>query len=110
VTGSLSEAQAVWRGAFLAHGSLTDPGRSAALEVTAPGNEVAMALIGVARRLGVVAKHREVRGVFRVVIRDGDAISAMLTKPNQTFCSMSFLICLAMVALTRTLKKANGRQ
>jgi DNA-binding protein WhiA len=80
VTGSLGEAQAVWRGAFLAHGSLTDPGRSAALEVTAPGNEVAMALVGVARRLGVVAKPREVRGVFRVVIRDGDAISAMLTQ------------------------------
>jgi DNA-binding protein WhiA len=74
VAGSIAEAQAVWRGAFLAHGSLTDPGRSAALEITAPGNEVAMALVGVARRLGVVAKPREVRGMFRVVIRDGDAI------------------------------------
>ena len=80
VTGSIGEAQAVWRGAFLAHGSLTDPGRSAALEITAPGNEVAMALVGVARRLGIVAKPREVSGVFRVVIRDGDAISAMLTQ------------------------------
>jgi DNA-binding protein WhiA len=48
--------------------------------VTAPGNEVAMALVGVARRLGIVAKPREVRGMFRVVIRDGDAISAMLTQ------------------------------
>lgn len=80
VSGSIAEAQAVWRGAFLAHGSLTDPGRSAALEVTAPGNEVAMALVGVARRLGIIAKAREVRGVFRVVIRDGDSISAMLTQ------------------------------
>jgi cell division protein WhiA len=80
VAGSLEEAQAVWRGAFLAHGSLTDPGRSAALEITASGNEVAMALVGVARRLGVVAKVREVRGVFRVVLRDGDAISTMLTQ------------------------------
>lgn len=80
VAGTLGEAQAVWRGAFLAHGSLTDPGRSAALEVTAPGNEVAMALVGVARRLGIIAKPREVRGMFRVVIRDGDAISAMLTQ------------------------------
>jgi DNA-binding protein WhiA len=80
VAGSIGEAQAVWRGAFLAYGSLTDPGRSAALEVTAPGNEVAMALVGVARRLGIVAKPREVRGMFRVVIRDGDAISAMLTQ------------------------------
>ena len=62
VSGSIPEAQAVWRGAFLAHGSLTDPGRSAALEITAPGNEAAMALVGVARRLGVTAKAREVRG------------------------------------------------
>jgi cell division protein WhiA len=80
VAGSIEEAQAVWRGAFLAHGSLTDPGRSAALEITAPGNEVAMALVGVARRLGLTAKVREVRGVFRVVLRDGDAISAMLAQ------------------------------
>jgi DNA-binding protein WhiA len=34
----------------------------------------------VARRLGVQAKAREVRGVDRVVIRDGDAIAAMLTR------------------------------
>ena len=33
------------------HGSLTDPGRSAALEVTCPGNEAAMALVGAAGRL-----------------------------------------------------------
>ncbi|AOY56090.1 DNA-binding protein WhiA [Candidatus Rhodoluna planktonica] len=80
VSGSIQEAQAIWRGAFLAHGSLTDPGRSAALEVTAPGNEAAMALVGVARRLGVVAKAREVRGVYRVVVREGEAIAAMLTQ------------------------------
>jgi DNA-binding protein WhiA len=77
-TGSREELAAVWRGAFLAHGSLTDPGRSAALEVTCPGNESAMALVGAAGRLGIAAKAREVRGVHRVVIRDGDAIGAML--------------------------------
>lgn len=80
VSGSIPEAQAVWRGAFLAHGSLTDPGRSAALEITAPGNEAAMALVGVARRLGVQAKAREVRGVYRVVVREGEAIATMLTQ------------------------------
>ena len=58
--------------------SLTDPGRSAALEITCPGNEAAMALVGAAGRLHVPAKAREVRGVHRVVIRDGEAISAML--------------------------------
>jgi DNA-binding protein WhiA len=80
VSGSIAEAQAVWRGAFLARGSLTDPGRSASLEITAPGNEAAMALVGVARRLGVAAKAREVRDLFRVVIREGEAIAAMLTQ------------------------------
>lgn len=78
-TGSRDELAAVWRGAFLAHGSLTDPGRSAALEVNCPGNESAMALVGAAGRLGISAKAREVRGIHRVVIRDGEAISAMLT-------------------------------
>lgn len=77
-TGSKDEVAAIWRGAFLAQGTLTDPGRSAALEVTCPGNEAAMALVGAAGRLGVAAKAREVRGIHRVVIRDGDAIGAML--------------------------------
>lgn len=77
-TGTKEELAAVWRGAFLAHGSLTDPGRSAALEITCPGNESAMALVGAAGRLKISAKAREVRGVHRVVIRDGEAISAML--------------------------------
>ncbi|HWR85285.1 MAG TPA: DNA-binding protein WhiA, partial [Rhodoglobus sp.] len=47
-------------------------------EVTCPGNESAMALVGAAGRLGVTAKAREVRGVNRVVIRDGEAIGDML--------------------------------
>lgn len=80
VNASTGDAVAAWRGAFLAHGSLTEPGRSSALEVTCPGPEAALALVGAARRLGVPAKAREVRGVDRVVIRDGDAISALLTR------------------------------
>lgn len=80
VNGSVCDAEAAWRGAFLAHGSLTEPGRSSSLEVTSPGSEAALALAGAARRLGIQAKAREVRGVDRVVIRDGDAIGAMLTR------------------------------
>jgi len=78
VSGSKADAEAVWRGAILAHGSLTDPGRSATLEITAPGNEAAMALVGIARRLDVFAKVREARGVYRVVVREGDAIVEIL--------------------------------
>jgi hypothetical protein len=80
VSGSTCDAAAAWRGAFLAHGSLTEPGRSSSLEVTCPGPESALALVGAARRLGVQAKAREVRGIDRVVVRDGDAIGVMLTK------------------------------
>ena len=80
VSGGLCDAEAAWRGAFLAHGSLTEPGRSSALEITCPGPETAMALVGAARRLGITAKWREVRGADRVVVRDGDAISALLTR------------------------------
>ncbi|HYO85421.1 MAG TPA: DNA-binding protein WhiA [Dermatophilaceae bacterium] len=80
VSGAMCDAEAAWRGAFLAHGSLTEPGRSSALEITCPGPEAALALVGASRRLGLQAKAREVRGVDRVVIRDGDVIGAMLTR------------------------------
>ena len=80
VSGGVCDAEAAWRGAFLAHGSLTEPGRSSSLEVTCPGPEAALALVGAARRLGIGAKAREVRGIDRVVVRDGDAIGAMLTR------------------------------
>lgn len=84
ISSTMDEARAVWRGAFLAHGTLTDPGRSTSLEVTAPGNESAMALVGVARRLGVSAKAREVRNVYRVVVRDGEAITELLKQMGCT--------------------------
>jgi len=77
-TGNREDLAAIWRGAFLARGTLTDPGRSAALEIVCPGNEAAMALVGAAGRLRIPAKAREVRGVHRVVVREGEAIAAML--------------------------------
>ena len=80
VGGSVGDAEAAWRGAFLAHGSLTEPGRSSALEVSCPGPEAALALVGAARRLGISAKAREVRGIDRVVVRDGEAIGNLLTR------------------------------
>lgn len=79
ISDSAEVAAAVWRGALLAHGSLTDPGRSSSMEVTCPSNEAASSLVGLAKRLGIGgAKSREVRGVHRVVIRESDEISTML--------------------------------
>lgn len=80
VSAAICDAEAAWRGAFIAHGSLTEPGRSSSLEITCPGPEAALALVGSARRMGIAAKAREVRGVDRVVIRDGDAIGILLTR------------------------------
>lgn len=80
VSAGVDECVAAWRGAFLARGSLTEPGRSSSLEITCPGPEAALALVGAARRIGVMAKSREVRGVDRVVVRDGEAIATLLTK------------------------------
>ncbi|MGO2864982.1 DNA-binding protein WhiA [Corynebacterium casei] len=80
VSGSIADNEAAWRGAFLAAGSLTEPGRSSSLEVVCPCQEAALALVGCARRLGIAAKTKETRGADRVVIRDGDAIGALLTR------------------------------
>ena len=65
VAANICDAEAAWRGAFVAHGSLTEPGRSSSLEITCPGPEAALALVG---------------AVDRVVIRDGDAIGVLLTR------------------------------
>lgn len=78
-TGTREDLAAIWRGAFLAAGSLTEPGRSSALEVVTPNSESAMALVGAAGRLGVASRAREVRGVHRVVVREPESIAAMLT-------------------------------
>jgi DNA-binding transcriptional regulator WhiA len=78
--GRAPDLAAVWRGAFLASGTLSDPGRSAALEIACPSGEAAMALVGAAHRIGIAAKAREVRGVPRVVVRDGEAIRVALAE------------------------------
>lgn len=80
VQGGRAAAAAAWRGAFLARGSLTEPGRSSSLEITCPGSEAALALVGAARRFDIAAKAREVRGADRVVVRDGEAIGVLLEK------------------------------
>lgn len=77
-TAPIGDIAGVLRGAFLARGILSDPGRSQTIEIVAPTNEAAMALVGACGRVDISAKTRDVRGGFRVVIRDADAISAFL--------------------------------
>ncbi len=80
ISGSIAAVEAAWRGAFLARGRLTEPGRTATLEVACPGQEAALALVGLARRLSVHAKTRETRGIERVSIRDGETIGILLSR------------------------------
>jgi len=77
-TGAQPELAAIWRGAFLARGSITPPGRSVGLEIVCPTNEAAMALVGAAHRLGIDAKSREIRGQHKVLIRDSETIGRVL--------------------------------
>lgn len=86
VGGSKADAAAAWRGAFLARGTLMEPGRNASLEVTCPSLEAAYAIGGLARRLEIPYRARESRGAHRVDIREGDGISAMLTRMGAHDC------------------------
>ncbi|BEL41748.1 DNA-binding protein WhiA [Mycobacteroides abscessus] len=79
ISGTIADAESVWRGAFQARGALVDNGRTTALEVHCPGPEAALALVGAARKLGVHAKMRVIQERDRVTIRDDD-ISELLSR------------------------------
>ncbi len=79
VAGGVCDAAAIWRGAFLAAGSLTEPHRFPALDITCPSLEAAMALTGTARRLGITTKTKHLRDVDLVTVREPAAITALLT-------------------------------
>jgi DNA-binding protein WhiA len=79
VAGGVCDAAAIWRGAFLVAGSLSQPHRSPALQVVCPSLEAAMALVGAARRLGITAKTKHLPDTERVIVREPAAITALLT-------------------------------
>ena len=56
-----------------------EPGRSSSLEITCPGPEAALAMVGCARKLGASARSKEVRGADRVSVRDSEAIGALIS-------------------------------
>ena len=80
VSGTVVEAEAAWRAGFLARGTLTEPGRASSLDIECPSEEVALALVGCARRLNITAKSKEVRGAQRAVIKDDNDIGSLLTR------------------------------
>lgn len=84
IGGTKEQCVAAWRGAFLAQGALTEPGRSSALEVSTASNEAALALVGAARRIDVAAKTKEARGAHRVIVKDAESINRLLTLMGAT--------------------------
>lgn len=74
------DAEGLWRGAFLAGGSLNCRGPGAGLDINCPGPEVGSVLIDAAGRLGVSARPRVVRGMDRVRVRDGQEVKALLCR------------------------------
>jgi DNA-binding protein WhiA len=83
-TCPVEDVASIWRGAFLAKGQLSEPGRSSALELTAPTPEAAIAMVGLAQRIGVAAKAKEVRMAQKVIVRDADAMSSLLSQMGAT--------------------------
>lgn len=91
VLGGVCDAQAAWRGALLARGSLSDSGRVAVLEVCCPGPEAALALRGAARRMGITARTGETRGAYRVLVRDTDnSIAQLLSRLGARAAAMAW--------------------
>ena len=78
INGKIAQIKSAWRGAFLANGRLSDPGKASYLEIVCPNHEAALALVSTARRLGITAKPRKLRSSERVTLRDPDAIERML--------------------------------
>jgi hypothetical protein len=90
VTDAAGDAEAIWRGAFLARGSLAGPGHCPALKVTCPGPQTALALVSAAHRLGVHANARGLRGGDHVVVRNGEAICALLGRMGAQNTRLAF--------------------
>lgn len=80
VAGSVTEVEGAWRGAVLASGMLSSRGQRHGLTVRCPGPEVALALGGAARRLGVSAKARQIRGQECIVVAGEEAVNDLLRR------------------------------
>ncbi|ALE85701.1 hypothetical protein XF36_23245 [Pseudonocardia sp. HH130629-09] len=71
-------AAGVWRGALIARGRVVRPAGRVRLVVTCPGPAVVLALVGVARGLGVLAEPQETVTEHRVVVRDPESVESLL--------------------------------
>jgi DNA-binding protein WhiA len=66
------------RGAFLAHGSVSEPRAPVHFEVRAPDQATAHGVRALIERLGAAARVREHRGAFAVYAKDGPTVGRVL--------------------------------
>ena len=72
------QAKAAVRGAFLAAGSLSEPGKASRLDILCPSHEAAKMLAALSKRLNITAKIRLEDGRECFVLTDPDSIERML--------------------------------
>lgn len=77
---SRAETEALWRGVFLAAGSLKYRGRRPLLGIRCPGPETAMALGWAASRLGFETTTKEERDILSVVVSGSEGIDTLLRR------------------------------
>jgi DNA-binding protein WhiA len=66
------------RGAFLAHGSVSEPRAPVHVEVRVPDRDTAGGIQMLVERLGAAARVREHRGAFAVYAKDGPSVGRLL--------------------------------
>ena len=103
INGKIAQIKAAWRGAFLAGGHLSDPGKASYLEIVCPNHEAALALVSTARRLGITAKPRKLRSSERVTLRDPDAMISVVSMVRRGSVVVSFA-CGALLFRERNLR------
>ena len=93
ISGNIAQVKAAWRGAFLALGTLSEPGKASLLDLPCPTRETAMALDGMARRLGVPMKlHRAKDNSIHIIIRDSETVERMLLLMGATRTSREWSV------------------
>lgn len=76
--GNKAENIAALRGAFLAHGELSDPGRSSYLQIVCPGYEAAAQLVALAKNVSLHPTIKLYRNTELFELKDADAIERLL--------------------------------
>ncbi|MDR3152489.1 MAG: DNA-binding protein WhiA [Bifidobacteriaceae bacterium] len=77
--------------AFICTGKIGDPEKASTVEITTPNSDIAMALDGILKKLGVESKIKTPRGISKVIIKDKYDIAEFLSFSGAINSSEKFL-------------------